>query len=76
MHSRHFPASAELHDDDPIAVGSDMLTGAGLALVCTGFAGGTALLLSALSLSLAWVYVVLALAVGIALEWIGRHFPT
>jgi hypothetical protein len=50
-----------------------MLTGAGLALMCTGIAGGMALLLSAISPYLAGGYVALALAAGVALELFGRR---
>ncbi len=72
MHSSRYPLTRELGDGESVRAGSGFLAGAALALICTGIAGGTALLLFTLSPWVGWGYAGLALAVGIGLELLGR----
>ena len=72
MQSSQQPLASEHRDVDPVPVDSGFLTGAALAMMFTGIAGGTALLLFALSPWAGWGYAGLALAAGIGLELLGR----
>ena len=72
MHSHQHPIASEHHDAEPVRVDSGFLTGAALAMMYTGVAGGVALLLFTISPWVGWGYAGAALVLGILLELIVR----
>jgi hypothetical protein len=75
VHQNPHQLTSDFGDGGSAGVEPGFFTGAALALMCTGVAGGTALLLATLSPWAGWGYAGLALAIGLVLELHVRFRP-